>query len=159
MFISREGRGCTAAVIAGVTCLVLLTAWLHLLERGRADGNKWRRVTTELGGFVRVFAVYNRRNVPPPETLEAAMATNIEPGLKTLQEGVDPWGSPYFYQVSEELTRGGLCHYKVTLRSFGPNRRDDGGDDDDIQRTYDVLVVLPPSNGLDDAAGVRESPK
>ena len=43
--------------------------------------------------------------------------------------GVDPWGSPYWLQAGEELgDEGGVAVY-----SFGPNRRRDLGQGDDIR--------------------------
>ena len=46
----------------------------------------------------------------------------------------DPWGSPYFFEVVPGREFCGDECLKVVVRSFGPNRRDDLGKADDIQR-------------------------
>jgi hypothetical protein len=85
------------------------------------------------------------KNAAPPLTLkEAVSPENVRAfqgayggrGLfAMLQNGRDIWGSPFHYRV-EELRRVKeppqvVC--LLTIRSIGPNRRDDGGEGDDLQ--------------------------
>ena len=49
---------------------------------------------------------------------------------------IDPWGSPYFFEVLPDRKFCGDDCLKVVVRSFGPNRRDDLGRPDDIQGIY-----------------------
>lgn len=46
---------------------------------------------------------------------------------------IDPWGSPYFFEVVSGREYCGDDCLKVVVRSFGPNRQDDLGKADDIQ--------------------------
>ena len=49
-----------------------------------------------------------------------------------LLSGIDPWGSPYIYKLQR---RGkGKSEGVVTIRSAGPNRRDEIGAGDDIEK-------------------------
>ncbi len=49
---------------------------------------------------------------------------------------IDPWGSPYFFEVVSDREFCGDECLKVVVRSVGPNRRDDLGKADDIQGIY-----------------------
>lgn len=84
----------------------------------------------------------------PPETLLEAMAlcqqewrTNkrwsnfggtFESRFRNLRSGMDRWGNGFRYHIDKDTK-------KITLRSFGPNHRDDLGSGDDLmfQCTFD----------------------
>jgi len=46
--------------------------------------------------------------------------------------GLDPWGTPYCIEVVRDPSYSHLF-YRLTVRSFGRNRRDDLGKGDDLQ--------------------------
>jgi hypothetical protein len=71
-------------------------------------------------------------------------------------EDVDPWGSPYFFEVVPDPKFCGENCLKVVVRSFGPNRRDDLGKVDDRQAT--AAVVLPLSQPSDKPAAAGRQP-
>jgi hypothetical protein len=50
-------------------------------------------------------------------------------------DGRDPWGSPYYVDAVLDHRYCGEGCYRITVRSFGPNRRDELGEGDDIQLT------------------------
>ncbi len=54
---------------------------------------------------------------------------------KWLKSGKDPWGSPFHYDVDTE-------DKMLTIRSFGPNRKDEFGSGDDVQHRYDLESAL-----------------
>jgi hypothetical protein len=55
-------------------------------------------------------------------------------------DGIDPWGSPYFFEVVPSQSYGETGR-DIVVRSFGPNRRDDSGMGDDSQEIEQVILV------------------
>ncbi|MBI3819301.1 MAG: type II secretion system protein GspG [Planctomycetes bacterium] len=74
--------------------------------------------------------IYKNDSGKLPGNLQILLKSNDDhpqgylPGLKEIPK--DPWGSDYFYEVTED---GKTFH----LRSFGANAKDDGGAGDDIK--------------------------
>jgi hypothetical protein len=54
-------------------------------------------------------------------------------------DGIDPWGSPYFFEVVPNQFYGETGR-SIVVRSFGPNRQDDSGMGDDVQGIEIALV-------------------
>jgi hypothetical protein len=54
-------------------------------------------------------------------------------------DGIDPWGSPYFFEVVSNQSYGETGR-NIVVRSFGPNRQDDSGMGDDVQAIEIALV-------------------
>ena len=60
--------------------------------------------------------------------------------------GIDPWGHPYVYKVRPDAQ--GVPAAIVTIRSVGPNGRDENGGGDDIWKDIYAGNVFPQSQEL-----------
>lgn len=57
--------------------------------------------------------------------------------------GIDPWGTPYLVEAIRDPAYS-TYSYRMNVRSFGPNRRDDLGKKDDLQISRPGWVQAPP---------------
>jgi hypothetical protein len=131
-------RSLLRTIAGGLIVVFLVIAFLFVADR-QENARKTERVVMELCQFRDAMYECQDRNIPPPTSLVEATSTDtIYPSIR-IKQGVDPWGSPYFYDVEEIVGKIDIA-YSVTLRSFGPNRVDDGGEADDLQNEY--LVIL-----------------
>lgn len=108
---------------------------------------RWRQsvrddiVRSEFVHLRSLLMEFEAANEPPPETLATALASKyVTPYLlasefKHLSKGVDFWGHPFRYVVTEiEI---GVA---IRLQSDGPNGKDDHGTDDDIRMTCQFTI-------------------
>ncbi len=56
--------------------------------------------------------------------------------------GIDPWGTPYLVEAIRDPAYS-TYSYRMNVRSFGPNRRDDLGTKDDLQISAPGWVQAP----------------
>lgn len=78
------------------------------------------------------------------------MSGHQHPGFFYLRRGMDPWGSAFFYEAqvlgqSSNRAAFQVQIYQVTIRSFGPNERDDRGGRDDLQESWHQDMPVPAS--------------
>lgn len=136
-----------------VCACVAVTAVFVLLPRHWQGREDYHRLTGLLHDYSIVSRVLDEwvaaTGEPPPSNLiDLVEGVPSKPNLRWIAKQVDPWGTPLIYRSSR---LAGSEIYEVTLRSWGPDRTDDNGGGDDMQRTY--LVVVPSKNSPSGAAG------
>ena len=124
----------TLSVIFVVCCSVVGLGYvIHFLYRRHWDAQKSQEVAQELSSVTNAANVFFDQNLLPPSDIEGFLRA-VPTGFIRVRTGEDPWGSPYFYQVITEVV-GPTTKFTIVMRSLGPNRTDENGGGDDIQRT------------------------
>ncbi len=103
-----------------------------------------RQLAYEYGDLRTILAGYADDKKLPPVTLAETMrewekmpqgtpfSVYVDSShFRWLRTGNDPWASPFVFHVDAEKKI-------VTIRSLGPNRRDERGAGDDIENRFDL---------------------
>ena len=140
----------TIVVIVGFIMIARFGGWMTEEDLAHLTGSitkkEWMVIEDlmRLGDLIsdRYWGPYDDRPCPkPPDRLEDLFDPEFlnDPDwylnhgrFRYLDSGIDPWGTPFYYRKDPI----GDVGYWITVRSFGANRRDDGGKGDDIERRY-----------------------
>ena len=130
-------RGIAAFV---VVCVVMAAVWCACWYLGLiADDPAFIRARRARWGVVVIGSELLKmieEGLPVPgsvgEIIAHAKAWRDSDSMIGVAE-IDPWGSPYFFEVVSDRKFCVEDCLKCVVRSFGPNRRDDLGKADDIQ--------------------------
>jgi hypothetical protein len=127
----------TSVTVIGIGSL-LLVAFLHAPD---LDAKKRLEIHQELLAFKGVMYYYISLDRVPPPTLDGLLAEYKGAGLKYARSDRDPWGSPFFYNVRIVAEGEVDTAFELTIRSSGPNGRDELGKGDDIQVVHAGRVI------------------
>lgn len=140
--VASTGRVCGLWVACTVLCLVIAWAVHHLLFKillinGRVHDEN-TVVLTQMRAVIGEIRSMTLEGVKVPRSIEgiiehARAHGDIRNTVVARLDGCDPWGSPYYVDAVLDHHYCGDGCYRITVRSFGPNRRDELGKGDDIQ--------------------------
>ena len=137
--------------VCAIVPAVWLAWYLFVLQPDWARSHRACGAVTAIRGALNNM-VYEGLVVP--DSVDEITAYARKRGLDAAND-IDPWGSPYLFQVVPDPEAGGEGCLRVIVRSLGRNRCDDLGNGDDIQG---VCLVWPSLAQRDDkpAAGARQ---
>lgn len=136
---SRIVRG-VVVCIAGFACLYGMAVFFLLLPESK-------RVLMERRA--RQQMLYLQLEIVRMLVTENLMPMSLQDVLQHAERsgdpltGIDPWGTPYLVEAIRDPAYS-TSSYRMTVRSFGPNRRDDLGKRDDLQISTPGWVQAPP---------------
>lgn len=131
---SNKGSGRVAWIVSVIVVLgacAVAVSWL------RADYSRRKTAAMQMTVIYREIAVMVSRSAPRPLTIEdvlnhAAASADRDSKVCSELDGRDPWGSPYRVEVVPEDSFPEEGRFRIAIRSFGRNRRDDFGKFDDM---------------------------
>lgn len=144
--VTRLVRG-VVACIGGVVCLYGIALFFLLLPDSKSVrmARLARQQMLDIRGEITNMEMKGR----PMPTSVLDVLQHAERSLDTTDtnwrrlSGIDPWGTPYLVEAIREPAPS-TSSYRINVRSFGPNRRDDHGKKDDLQISLPNWLPVPP---------------
>jgi hypothetical protein len=127
-------------IAAGALMAAAFEAWYRfVLIPASIRGHRVVNAITALGNELCIMI--QDEGLPVPQSVGDILDHARASGSDHMNgmDGIDPWGSPYFFKVVPSQSYGETGR-DIVVRSFGPNRRDDSGMGDDSQWIEEVIL-------------------
>ena len=136
---SRIVRG-VVVCIAGFACLYGMAVFFLLLPESKRVLMERRARQQMLSVQLEIVRMLVTKNLMPMSLQDVLQHAERSGDPLT---GIDPWGTPYLVEAIRDPAYS-TSSYRMNVRSFGPNRRDDLGKRDDLQISTPGWVQAPP---------------
>jgi len=136
---TRIVRG-VVVCIAGFACLYGMAVFFLLLPESKSVLMERRARRQMLDIQLEIIRMLVTENLMPMSLQDVLQHAERSGDPLT---GIDPWDTPYLVEAIRDPAYS-TSSYRMNVRSFGPNRRDDLGKKDDLQISTPGWVQAPP---------------